>query len=112
VAQVLDKTTRLNLLYDFYAPLLTDKQRMMMELYYHEDWSLGEIAEHFGISRQAVFEAVKRAQTALEDLENRLHLVEKHQRRREIAEQIAAKVDGTTAARDVQTLLDALMDLD
>ncbi|GGE16541.1 UPF0122 protein YlxM [Marinithermofilum abyssi] len=109
---MLDKTTRVNLLYDFYAPLLTDKQRMMMELYYHEDWSLGEIAEHFGISRQAVFEAVKRAQTALEDLENRLHLVEKHRRRQEIAEQIAAKVDGTTVAKDVQTLLDGLMDLD
>ena len=54
------KTTRINFLFDFYQSLLTDKQRIYMDLYYLEDHSLGEIADEYGISRQAVYDNVRR----------------------------------------------------
>ncbi|MBN2908259.1 YlxM family DNA-binding protein [Polycladomyces sp. WAk] len=110
---MLEKTNRINWLYDFYGPLLTEKQRAMLELYYHEDWSLGEIAEHHGISRQAVFEAIKRAQTALEELEQRLQLLEKHNRRVAIADEIRKRLEVHPEGKaQIEPLLDALLDLD
>lgn len=78
---VLDKTNRINLLFDFYGPLLTEKQRAFMTYYFHEDFSLGEIASDFRISRQAVYEHVKRAGQMLEEYETKLQLVAKHERR-------------------------------
>ena len=51
---MLDKTLRMNYLFDFYQALLTPKQQKYMSLYYLDDFSLGEIAEEFEVSRQAV----------------------------------------------------------
>ncbi|MFR7472294.1 MAG: sigma factor-like helix-turn-helix DNA-binding protein [Ruminococcus sp.] len=48
------KDLKLVLLLDCYGTLLTDRQRQMIQLYYDEDLSLGEIAQIIGISRQAV----------------------------------------------------------
>ncbi|PTX61262.1 hypothetical protein C8P63_10757 [Melghirimyces profundicolus] len=109
---MLDETTRMNLLYDFYGPLLTGRQRNVMELYFHEDWSFGEIADHLGISRQGVFEAVKRSRTVLEDLEKELGLLSKHIRRKEIAEAILDQLEGLPEKEAVRRLLDELLELD
>jgi predicted DNA-binding protein YlxM (UPF0122 family) len=81
---VLEKTTRMNYLLDFYQSLLTPKQRSYMEHYYLDDHSLGEIAEEYEISRQAVYDNIKRTETMLEEYENKLLLLEKFQRRQEL----------------------------
>lgn len=78
---VLEKTNHINLLFDFYGSLLTEKQRTFLMKYYHEDYSLGEIAEEFTISRQAVYEHIKRAQTMLQEYEDKLQLLAKHELR-------------------------------
>lgn len=109
---MLEKTTRINLMYDFYEPMLTEKQRTVMELYYHEDWSLSEISDHLSISRQAVYETVKRSQTALEMFESRLQLVEKHRRRNELAALIRAATANTPVEKEVAHLLDQMVELD
>ncbi len=75
----LAKTTRINLLFDFYEPLLTDKQRTFLKYYFHDNYSLGEIAAEFEISRQAVYEHIKRAEAVLESYETKLGLVAKHE---------------------------------
>jgi len=75
----LAKTTRINLLFDFYEPLLTDKQRTFLKYYFHDDYSLGEIAAEFEVSRQAVYEHIKRAETVLESCESKLGLLAKHE---------------------------------
>ena len=60
---------RQSLLYDFYGALLTKRQREVMELYNDENLSLAEIASEFGISRQGVYDALKKGAKALEDYE-------------------------------------------
>lgn len=89
---MLDQTTRMNLLYDFYGALLTEKQRALLELYYVEDWSLGEIAEHQGVSRQAVYEAIKRAQSTMLDLEESLGLMKNYLKRHQLIEMIKSRL--------------------
>lgn len=63
------------LLLDFYGPLLTDKQRECFDLHYNEDLSLSEIAEQAGISRQGVWDNIRRAEAALRELEDKTGLV-------------------------------------
>lgn len=73
----MEKVARMNLLYDFYGQLLTDRQRRFVELYYAHDLSLGEIAGQFGVSRQAVYDTLKRSEQSLVDYEQKLRLVER-----------------------------------
>ena len=66
------------LLYDYYGGMLTDKQKELFDLYYNEDLSLAEIAEHAGISRQGVRDAIVRSETILRETEDKLGLVKKY----------------------------------
>lgn len=76
----LQKTNRINVLHDFYGPLLTEKQQTFIKCYFHDDYSLSEIAADFQISRQAVYEHLKRAEQILEEYELKLRLVAKHEK--------------------------------
>ncbi|WP_245684752.1 YlxM family DNA-binding protein [Orenia metallireducens] len=71
----IDKVVRVARLFSFYAPLLTERQQEFIRLYYHHDLSLGEIAEQQGISRQAVYDNLKRSEESLEDYEGKLQLL-------------------------------------
>jgi predicted DNA-binding protein YlxM (UPF0122 family) len=62
------------LLYDLYAPLLSEKKRTAFELSYWQDLSLSEIAEHTGTTRQGAGELIRRACEELEEFEKALHL--------------------------------------
>lgn len=89
--EMLAKTTRMNLLFDWYEKLLTDRQRTYMKYYFHDDYSLGEIAAEFAVSRQAVYDQLKRTETLLEQYEEKLGLLERYERRLEkLAEMRAA----------------------
>ena len=50
---MLEKTTRINFLFDFYQSLLTQNNRSYMALYYLDDFSLGEIAEEYDVSQSS-----------------------------------------------------------
>lgn len=78
---MLEKTTRINYLYDFYQSLLTEKQQSYMALYYLDDYSLGEIANEYEVSRQAVYDNIKRTEAMLEEYEAKLLLFQKFQER-------------------------------
>ncbi|PRO65255.1 putative DNA-binding protein [Alkalicoccus urumqiensis] len=79
---MIEKTIRMNYLYDFYHALLTEKQNQYMSMYYLDDWSLGEIAEYFDVSRQAVYDNIRRTELMLEEYEKKLGLLEKYEGRR------------------------------
>lgn len=64
-----------SLLLDFYGETLTDKQRECYDLHYNEDLSLAEIAEQLGISRQGVWDNIRRAEAALAGLEEKTGLI-------------------------------------
>ncbi|MCL6445704.1 MAG: YlxM family DNA-binding protein [Alicyclobacillus sp.] len=78
----MEKVTRLGVLFDFYSGLLTARQRDMVELHYFDDWSLAEIAEHFGVTRQAVHDNLRRAEEQLEAYEATLQLMAVHEARK------------------------------
>lgn len=66
------KDLSFSVLLDYYGAALTDRQREIMTEYYNEDFSLAEIAENYGITRQGVRDAIKHGEAALLDLEARL----------------------------------------
>lgn len=78
----MDKVLEITLLYDFYGELLTEKQRSVIELYYLDDYSLNEIGDSCGITRQAVHELIKRTEKILRGYEARLMLVDKFLKQR------------------------------
>ncbi|TCS79217.1 putative DNA-binding protein [Tepidibacillus fermentans] len=111
---MLEKTTRFNLLYDFYQELLTEKQRQYMELYFQDDYSFGEIAEEFGISRQAVYEHIKRAEQSLEEYEEKLQLLTKYQQRNSIMDAIQEILNRQQNEKcdEIQTMIELLRQID
>lgn len=64
-------------LLDFYGQLLTERQYDIMDLHYNGDLSLGEIASELGISRQGVYDGIRKAKQALVEYEKRLGLAER-----------------------------------
>lgn len=67
-------------LFAFYGPLLTDRQQKLLALYCEEDFSLSEIAAREGISRQGVYDAVRRGARQLEGYEAQLGLLARYRR--------------------------------
>ena len=106
---MLEKTNRMNYLYDFYQALLTPKQSSYMALYYLDDYSLGEIAEEYDVSRQAVYDNIKRTEAMLEEYENKLLLFEKFQKRSEL---ISKMKDMLGEGSDNQALREMVAELE
>lgn len=72
---MIDKISEMSMYLDFYGGLLTEKQNQVMAYYFEEDMSLGEISEELQISRQAVYDIVKRSEKILKKYEMELGLV-------------------------------------
>lgn len=89
------KTLRMNYLFDFYQTLLTEKQRNYMELFYLRDYSLSEIAETFDVSRQAVYDNIRRTGDLVEDYETKLKLYEKFEQRQMIYNEMKQSIHDT-----------------
>ena len=84
----MDKIVEQTLLYDFYGELLTDHQKEIYEDAVFNDLSLSEIADQQGISRQGVHDLIKRCDKTLAGYEEKLGLIRKFQRTRELVEEI------------------------
>lgn len=88
----MDELFEISLLLDFYGQMVTQRQFEILDLHYNNDYSLGEIAEHLNISRQGVYDNIKRGKASLLGLEQKLGLVrrfsEQADRAREIHRQL------------------------
>ncbi|MCX7841635.1 MAG: YlxM family DNA-binding protein [Clostridia bacterium] len=89
----MDRVYELTLLLDFYGQLLTARQFEILDLHYNNDYSLGEIAQQLNISRQGVFDNIKRAKTTLDNLEEKLGLVKKFTGQKKKAEDILKNIN-------------------
>jgi len=82
------KNLDISLLLDYYGEMLTEKQREMVAHYFNDDLSLAEIALNEGITRQGVRDAIKRSETLLFEMEEKLGFLQKANAQRAAAEQI------------------------
>ena len=71
------KDMKYSLLLDFYGDILSERKREIIELYYNEDLSLAEVSEITGISRQGVRDSVKKTESELMQLEEKLGLAKR-----------------------------------
>ena len=76
--QNLEKKNHYNILYSYYQDLLTEKQKEVFENYYFEDYSLSEISLALKVSRNAIWDLLKKVERNLDNYENKLHLYQKN----------------------------------
>ena len=69
---ILMRRVHFNLLYDFYSPLLTERQRKVYETLCFSDLTPSEAAQVLGISRQAVHILARNVMDKLESIEREL----------------------------------------
>lgn len=115
--RTLEERNEIIRLFDAYADLLTSRQQALVRMYYHDDLSLAELAVRFGVSRQAVFDGLRRAVAEMRHLEERLGVLvgrtraargrEEAVARLEAVEQEVARLAGTRRV-EVGPLLRAL----
>lgn len=74
-----------NELYDFYEDLLTPRQKELLNYYYRDDLSFGEISENLDISKSAISDLINRCKLILSNYEDKLKLVKKHHLRLDLA---------------------------
>lgn len=65
-------------LFDSYGRLLTARQQAIFHLSFDEDFTLAEVAETLGISRQAVHENLRKGYERLEDVDAKLQLLNRN----------------------------------
>ena len=101
------------LLLDTYGVLLTDRKRELLDYYYNEDYSLSEISELTGISRQGVRDSIKKSEEEIYELESKLKIVEKNEALKvHISElihglrEVASEADALTRERLEKTISD------
>ena len=83
---IFEKDMKFSLLLDTYGVLLSERKREILEYYYNEDYSLSEISELTGISRQGVRDSIKKSEEEIYSLEEKLKIREK-------TEQVSANLD-------------------
>ena len=111
---MIEQKYNLIMLYDFYAKLLTDNQRNVLDMYLNYDMSLREIAERLDNSRQAVYDSIKRSEKKLKTYEKKLKLVKKFNDIKEKThkfEEIIKIIQKNNSCKKVDTEINKLEDI-
>ena len=104
------------LLLDTYGVLLTERKREILDYYYNDDYSLSEISELTGISRQGVRDSIKKSEEEIYGYESRLKIVEKYEEIAGLCERAASAAvrltenggDVSDRAKEILSLLERL----
>lgn len=104
---MLNKSEHYNNLLDFYESLLTEKQKLVAQLHFREDYSLSEIAEHTLSSRSAVHDSLQRVESILDLYEKELKCHQRFIERQECY--VKLKLLNIS---DVNEIVDALIKID
>lgn len=100
---MIEKKIKLGNLFDFYGELLTDKQKDIVELFCLQDFTFGEISEELSVSRQAVFDTMKRVEVILDNYEEKLGLYEKFNQSKTYAKALLAEVETLKAYEAIKS---------
>lgn len=79
-----EQRMRLVRLYDIYGGLLTERQQKYMDMHFCNDLSLSEIADEYGVSRQAIYDLLRRTEQILEKYESKLKLLQRDKENNEL----------------------------
>ena len=92
-----EKDLQIGVLLDFYGDVLAERRRLVLDLYYNNDYSLAEIAEEIGITRQGVLDTIKKGKEELLFLEEKLQLEKKFREAAKASERLVALVSENNA---------------
>ncbi|MDD2519128.1 MAG: sigma factor-like helix-turn-helix DNA-binding protein [Bacilli bacterium] len=84
----MDDRLYLSDLYDYYGVLLTEKQQLYFEDYYFNNFSLAEISDNYGVSRNAIHKQLRDVELKLKAFEEKLKLYDKGARIKVLIENI------------------------
>ncbi len=73
----MEKNVKVSMLCQIYGKLLTEKQFNFLDDYYNNDFSLSEIAENYGITRQAARDNIVKGENKLFEYEEKLGIMKK-----------------------------------
>lgn len=110
----MEKSIEISLLFDFYGELLSEKKREAASLYFNEDLSLSEIAQHMGITRQGVSDLIRRSESELYGFEDKLNLYSRFEainasaaKIRELGGKIAESASGQVKSQALEIVTEA-----
>lgn len=103
-----EKNLNIGYLLDFYGDILPERKRYILDMYYNEDFSLSEISQEIGISRQGVRDIIKKTEEELLFFEEKLGLSAKLERLEESAKGVLKLAEQSNAP---QTLCDSISEL-
>ena len=111
----IEERVELSLLYDFYGALLKENQRRMFEASILDDYNLAEIAEDENITRQGVHDAIKRVCKQLREYEQKLGLIEKFEKQKELVKKLHIILKGMNIGdegelEEVYSIIDEILD--
>ena len=76
----------------FTGGVLTSRQFEVLDLYYNDNLSLGEIAENLDVTRQAVKDCIAKGEKRLFDLEEKLGIMKKSQKQEKQIQKILSEL--------------------
>jgi len=104
----MEKYFKMSYLIDIYSSLLTEKQVKVLEYYYNDDISLSEIASILDISRQGVYDTLKRAEKIILDYDDKLKLLKKYEENIELLDKIEELTDDKEALSLIEKIKENL----
>ena len=101
----------MTLLFDYYGELLTERQKLCVDMRHNQDLTLGEIAEELGISRQGVHDNLSRAEALLRNMEEKTGCVRRDLHNRKAMKTVLESAQALVSHPDdsVSTLAKAIL---
>ena len=89
----MEKKIEISILCQIYGKLLTEKQYNFIDDYYNNDLSLSEIADNYGITRQAARDNIKKGENKLFEYEEKLGIMKTTMKNEKTIEDVLMQIN-------------------
>jgi len=107
-----EEYAKVAILLDFYGQLLTPRQYQILDLYYNSDYTLGEIASQLNISRQGVYDGLKKGKKTLEEFEEKLGHAKRFLKHEEALKNILSDLQSIRKSKDDEVINSCIEELE